>query len=121
MDVPTGGFCSGLEILSRDNGGPRCKDGPQAGKSIRDAARGRTWWAALEKAGRTLLMGELEAASHPSLRAGYLGKEALRKLSTRGPYIDCDGQEIRRGAVGGWSGLLPVATPECHRLCPPCS
>ena len=114
VEVPTGGFCSGLEILSRDNGGPRCKDGPQA-------ARGRTWWAALDNAGRTPLMGELEAATHPSLRAGYLGKEALRKLSTRGPYIACDGQEIRGGAVGGWSGLLPVATPECHRLCPPCS
>ena len=36
VEVPTGGVCSGLEILSKDNGGPRCKDGPQPGKFIQD-------------------------------------------------------------------------------------
>ena len=60
---------------------------------------GRTQWGALEEAGRTPLLGEMEAISHPLPEGWVFGKRLFSKLSTRRPRLAWAGLEIRGGVA----------------------
>ena len=101
--------------------GPGARMGHGQENPSKTQSKCRTPWGALEEAGRTPLLGEMEAYPTPSLRAGYLGRETLQQTEHKEatPCLGWPGNQGR--GSGGQSGMLPVATAKCHvcALCGP--